>query len=151
MHTFWCAFYFWLESSPYEWNLPMYSLLLWKLGPCLAVPEEGKTKPVMLETSLFPYARWQERSCLENAFWLMDRGEAIHIWNTNGNTSAHTSWTWPSGIHWHASFPKDLLFNGISTWSCYASYQQIPFYSRMENKLGIKYIQYWCFIAISQQ
>lgn len=90
MHTFWCAFYFWLESYPYEWKLPKYSLLFWKLGPCLAVSEEGKTKPVMLETSLFPYAHWQERSCLGNAFWLMNRGESIHTWNINRNISAHT-------------------------------------------------------------
>lgn len=65
-------------------------LYSWKLGPCLAVSEEGKTKLVMLETSIFPYAHWQE-SCLGNAFWLMNREGSTHTLSTNGNTSAHVS------------------------------------------------------------
>lgn len=105
MYTFWCAFYFWLESYPYEGKLWKYPLLFWKRGLCLAVSKESKTKPVMMEISLFLYAHWQERSCLGNAFWLMNRGGSTHTlkykWK---HISTHKSLAWSSGIHWHASF-----------------------------------------------
>lgn len=90
MRTFWCAFYFWLELYPYEGKLPKYPLLFWKLGPCLAVWEEGKTQPVMWETSLFAYAHWRRRSCRGNALGLMNRGN-LHTVNPNGSTSAPAS------------------------------------------------------------
>lgn len=74
---------------------------------------------------------------------LMNRRGSTHALSTNGNTRQHTqSLAWSSGIRRHASFPKDLQLNGVSYWSYYTSSQQIPFDSRMENKLGIKYIQY---------
>lgn len=96
----------------------------------------------MLETSLLPYAQTGEelsRKCLS-----VDEQRRIytHVKYKWKHISTRKSLAWSSGIHWHASVPKGLLFSGVSTWSHYASYQQIPFHSRMENKLGIKYIQY---------
>lgn len=127
MHTFWCAFYFWLESYPYEWKLPKYSLTLWKLALALLCQRKAKTKPVMLETSLQVICTLTESGCSRKCLLLMNRGESIHTWNSHMETHQHAAQLAGLVLHPLACIcSKGPLIQWCQHLVSLRSYQQIP-------------------------